>query len=175
MTDLQIEMRLSDLVREERRITNEILKLINLAEDRKLYLERGFPSLFAWLVGRYGYSEAAANRRIQAARLLRAVPQVEQKIKTGEVNLTTLAKAQAMIRAQESATGKMRPDQKEKVVQVIERKTILQAEQALMSLLPEASVSVQQDRKTIINETTCRMSANFSEETLQLRARPQLC
>ncbi len=84
------------------------------------------------------------------------------------MNLTTLAKAQSMIRAQEKETGKVSQDQKEKVIRAIERKSAQQAEQALMSLLPEASVSVQQDRKTVINETTCRLSANFSEETLQL-------
>ncbi len=83
MTDQQIEMKLSDSVREERRMTNEILKLINLAEDRKLYLERGYPSLFAWLVGRFSYSEAAANRRIQAARLFGRFHRSNKKLHRG--------------------------------------------------------------------------------------------
>lgn len=42
------EIKLRELVRQERRITTEILKLIHLADERKLYLDRGFPSLFEW-------------------------------------------------------------------------------------------------------------------------------
>ena len=73
MTNSEISEKFSSLVKTERKITLEILQLINLVEDRKLHLERGFGSLHDWLIKEHKYSESAANRRIQAARVLRSV------------------------------------------------------------------------------------------------------
>ena len=80
MTNQEISERFSSLVKTKRKITLEILHLINLVEDRKLHLERGFGSLHDWLVQEHKYSETAAKRRIQAAKLLRSVPKVSKKL-----------------------------------------------------------------------------------------------
>jgi hypothetical protein len=56
------------LVKEERRITREILDHINEVARRRLYADLGFSSIFDWLVKDLGYSESAAYRRIQAAK-----------------------------------------------------------------------------------------------------------
>ena len=101
MTNQEINFKFGELVKIERKTTLEILHLINLAEDRKLYLELGFPRIYAWLIIGHKYSDRAANRRVQAARLLRSVPSASGKIASGAVNLTTLAKAQSMMCTQE--------------------------------------------------------------------------
>jgi hypothetical protein len=131
MANQELEHKLKSLTREERRITNEILHLIGLADERRLYLERGHPSLFEWLRS-YGYSEGAANRRMQAARVLRVVPQVSEKLASGEVNLTTLAKAQSLMRAQEKATGlQLSAQDKATAIAKIEGKSTEQTEREL--------------------------------------------
>lgn len=137
MTNQEIEIQFTKLVRDERRITNEILRAINLVEDRKIFLARGYPSLFAWLVKAHGYSESAAYRRIQAARVLREVPEISAKIETGAVNLSTLSKAQTAIRAEEKRTRKK--ISKAEVVSLIEGKTSVEADKALLSLFPESA------------------------------------
>jgi 5-methylcytosine-specific restriction endonuclease McrA len=166
MTNQELELKLKSLTQEERRITNEILRLINLADERRLHLERGYPSLFEWLRS-YGYSEGAANRRIQAARVLRAVPQVAEKLTNGEVNLTTLAKAQSVMRAQGKATGqKLSAQDKAAAIAKIERKSTEQTERALLSLFPEAASQIRQERTTVIDKSTARLAVNLSNETL---------
>ena len=70
----QIESRMEVLVRSERKITNEILQLVREVESKRMYLERGFSSVYDWLIRGYGYSHSAAHRRVQASRLLRDVP-----------------------------------------------------------------------------------------------------
>ncbi len=86
------ELRLA--IQEERKITLQILNLINEAHSRRLYASAGFSTPFEWLTKEFGYSAAAAMRRLDSARALREVPSIENKIETGEVNLTNLAKVQ---------------------------------------------------------------------------------
>src|SRR4051812_4558889 len=106
MTNLEIDSKMSGLVKTERKITREILELILLAEHQRLPLERGFKDTYDWLIRGHGYSGSAANRRIQAARLLRELPEVAEKVQNGQVNLTTLWQTQKAIRAQQKATGR---------------------------------------------------------------------
>ena len=97
------ELRLA--IQEERKITLQILHLINEAHARRLYASAGYSTLFEWLTKEFGYSAAAAMRRLDSARALREVPSIERKIETGEVNLTNLAKVQSVIRSEEKRTG----------------------------------------------------------------------
>lgn len=112
MTNREIGVKLGLKIKEERTKTNEVLLLINLALERRTYLEWGFSSMFDWLVRGFGYSNAAAYRQIEAARLMKAVPEISSKLETGQVNLSTM--------------------------------------------------SNHQERKTVINENTTRLSTNIS-------------
>ncbi len=124
MTNGEIELRLATLIKNERGITNEIIELIALAKERKLYLGRGYPDLMKWLVKEYGYSHAAAYRRIQAAELKRSVPEITTMLEEGKVNLSTLAQVQTAIRAQERVSGeRVSTEKKAEVLKQIEQKT----------------------------------------------------
>lgn len=71
----------------ERKTTAEILKLILEVERRRLYLENGHTSLFAYLTKTLGYSAASAQRRIESARLLDKIPSLKTEISEGKLNL----------------------------------------------------------------------------------------
>lgn len=105
MTDQDITSNLRKLIENERKTTSEILCLINLVEDRKIYLARGYSSLCKWLVKEFKYSETSANRRIQTARVLRLVPSIRQDISSGRQNITNVTKLQTVIRAEERASS----------------------------------------------------------------------
>ncbi len=168
MTNQELESQLHQLVQDERRLTNEILALINLADQRKIYLERGYGSLFEWLTKAFHYSESAAQRRIQAARLLRAVPEVATKISTGEVNLTTIAKAQSAIRLQERVSGeKLSIATKAQVVEQITNKSGLETEKTLLSIFPETAIHAKREVQTFVSHDVTRVSLNLSAETLK--------
>ncbi|HZR08703.1 MAG TPA: hypothetical protein VFA79_08995, partial [Myxococcales bacterium] len=63
--------------------------LVHLAEidDRRLYLEVPFPSMFAFCVGELSFSEDAAYNRIMVARAGRRFPMVIEAIRAGRVHL----------------------------------------------------------------------------------------
>ncbi|RYZ95627.1 MAG: HNH endonuclease [Proteobacteria bacterium] len=169
MTNQELEIRLESLVSQERVITREILQLILLAEDRKLYLARGFDSLVRWLVGQYKYSETAALRRVNAARMLRSVPAATGKIESGELNLTTMAKAQSVIYAEEKRTGeKMPATAKAAVATAIVNKSLSSAERTLAELFPEATKKLEETRVVDRGSDEVRISITLPREAYEL-------
>jgi hypothetical protein len=168
VTNQDLEVRINQLVQDERRITVELLRLINLAEDRRLHLERGFSSLFDWLTVGLGYSNSSAQRRIDSARCLRVEPAVETKLRSGSLNLTNLAKAQTSIRAQQKKTGRrMTATEQAEVLKVVENKTTADAELALLQHLPDTASIINQERTKRLNAEETRLSLNFTNEDLE--------
>ena len=94
MTDNQLLLQTKNLVQKERQINIQVLQHLQEIESRKLYLEKGFPSLFEYAIKELVYSHSAAYRRIKAMRLCRDIPQATLKIKTGSLNLTTASQLQ---------------------------------------------------------------------------------
>lgn len=144
MTNLEIDEQMSVLIKTERKITRQILELIQAAEHQRLPLERGFKDTYDWLIRGHGYSGSAANRRIQASRLLRDMPEIASKVESGSVNLTTLWQTQKAIRAQQKSTGKkITLTEKKAAILKIEGKTSTVAERELNTLFPDGVKSEQ--------------------------------
>ena len=74
----------------ENEATLEILLQLMELEERKLHLTLGFGSLFAYCRGKLHYSEGAANRRIKAAKCIKAHPKVYELLKQRRVSLSTV-------------------------------------------------------------------------------------
>lgn len=144
MTDFELEERFAYLVKSERRITREILELICLIEERKFYLEQAYPSLFEWMVRKYGYSQAAAYRRIQAAKLLKAVPAAKVPLSEGLLNLSTLTLVQSALNKEERRTGeKISIPIKEEIVGQILGKSTEETEKLLHRQFSVKAVAVE--------------------------------
>lgn len=79
-----------ELVRRSRGTEADLL--IHLAEidERKLYLERSYRSMFAFCVGEYNFSEDAAAYRITVARAARRLPLILEAVRSGQVHLAGL-------------------------------------------------------------------------------------
>ena len=111
MTDLnnisndELISRIERLVRTERKITHLILAHIAEIEDRKIFAELGFESMYAYLIKGLGYSEAAAYRRVKSAQVLRKNPEVSQKLENGSLNLSQLTPVQKCL-TQSQNSGK---------------------------------------------------------------------
>jgi hypothetical protein len=73
--------------------------LVHLIEidRRKLYLPRGYSSLFEFCVKHLGYSESMAGRRIAIARCIGDFPQTHALLASGRINLTNVAKITGII------------------------------------------------------------------------------
>jgi hypothetical protein len=86
------------LAREEREILIRILWHIREVEKRRLFSKLKFQSINDYLEKELGYSSDQAWRRIAASRLLNEIPEIEEKINSGELNLTNIGLAQALFK-----------------------------------------------------------------------------
>ncbi len=68
-----------------------IVYYLSELDNRRLYRELGYSSLFSYCTDALGYSESAAYRRVQAARFLRTNPEVYDSIKSGKLSLSAVA------------------------------------------------------------------------------------
>jgi hypothetical protein len=81
---------LSTLVRRGNDLTADVLAHLAELGERRLYLELGFSSLFAYCTESLGMSESAAGRRIAAARVCRRYPEAFARVARGELHLSAL-------------------------------------------------------------------------------------
>ena len=82
--------RLYEIRKAERTLLVEFLAYLAELDRRKLYLELGFSSTFAFLTDHLGFTRSAAFRRTTAARLVARFPVVAAYLGDGRVCLTTL-------------------------------------------------------------------------------------
>ena len=82
------------LVQKERKLNVKILQHLQEIESRKLYLERGFSSLFDYTVKELGYGEGAAYRRIKTMKLCQDIPETKTQIESGQLTLSTASQLQ---------------------------------------------------------------------------------
>ncbi len=94
----ELDSRIKSLAQQERELLTQVLQVIKEIDNRRLYLELSYSSLFAYLTESVGYSAASAQRRIDAARLLNEIPALSEKIENGEIHLTQASMIQKAAR-----------------------------------------------------------------------------
>lgn len=165
LSDDQLLLDLAHHFENERKISHLILLHLKVVWQRKLYADRGYPSLFEMLIKHFRLSETSAHQRIQALKLLIDVPEAEEKLVNGDVNLSTLAMAQRQIHREEKVTGeKLDQDKKSEIVDRISGKTMAQAEVELMQMMPEAAASeAQRTHERRVSAEAVRLSLNVPD------------
>src|SRR6266481_4725460 len=68
----------------------DLLVHVGEVDERKLYLECAFPSMFAYCLGELRFSDDAAYSRIMVARAARRLPAMIEATRSGQVHLTGL-------------------------------------------------------------------------------------
>ena len=91
LSDTKVLEDLKTLSARENEVTCEILLYLIEVENRKLYLERGYSSVFDYCTRALGYSEPAAMRRITAARCSKEYPEVYQSLKEKKLTLSSIS------------------------------------------------------------------------------------
>jgi 5-methylcytosine-specific restriction endonuclease McrA len=86
----ELTSRLYALRAAERKLIVEFLGYLGELDARKIYLELGFSSTFAFCTDHLGLSKSSAYRRTTAARLMVRFPLVAEYLEDGRLGLTTL-------------------------------------------------------------------------------------
>ncbi len=124
------------LVGDEKKIVVQVIEYLKEIELRQLHLVMSYSSMFAFATEYLGYSEAEAHVRLQAARLAQVVPEVKDRLLSGELNLSVAAHAQSQFRKEDQrrkASGEkpLRREEKQEVLELVNNCSRRQAEEKL--------------------------------------------
>jgi hypothetical protein len=156
LTDAALVEKTLCLVREERRLTLEVIHHLHEIDARKLYLERGYPSLFEFCMRELGYEEGPAYRRIAAMRLIREIPEVEVKVQEGKLSLSTVSQLQGFFRSEKKRGEGLSLEEKKDLLQACEGMSKRETERLLLEKRPEAR-PFDRERPITATETELRM------------------
>ncbi len=98
LSDDELDQSFVGVAHKERQTLSEVLLHIEEVHRRKLYLKRSFGSLFEYLTKHLKYSAGSAQRRIDAYRLSKEVPEVIENLESGDLNLTQVSLLQRSFR-----------------------------------------------------------------------------
>ena len=100
ISDTQLLQETKMIAKQEQMKTLELLKYLTEIDRRMAYVKLGYTSLFAYLTQELGYSGSEAALRVNAMRLLNKVPEVQEKIVTGALTLSSAASIQSFSRTE---------------------------------------------------------------------------
>ncbi len=162
LTDKALLEDVKKLAQTERETTTNILHHLKEIERRKLFCDLGYPSMIQYAMSELGYSETSAIRRINGARLLKELPEIESQIKDGSLSLSNLHKAAGFFRKENIKE----PTKKRIILKKIENKSARQCEKTLLELSPQTPLP-KESLKLVAPEFS-QIKVNLHEETLGL-------
>ena len=156
LNDKELMQKLEQAVVEEKKLTIVVLELLQEVENRKLYGELGYHSLFAYCTQKLGYSEAEASVRVNATRLVNNLPEVKKKLDDGSIGLTQASKVQTLFR-QEKIVDE---EKKREVVEKVSGKSTRETDEILRQL----STTKKNEKKITIHERLLKKIEQLQEE-----------
>ena len=165
LSNNELNLKLKTLAQQEREILKDIILHIQEVHRRKLFLNMGYSSLFSYMTEYLQYSAASAMRRIDAARLVKDLPQTLSKIESGELNLSQVALLQQTVRQVEKTSAHISLDKKEELVSSIMGLNKLETEIQLAKAL-DLPILKHNTQKLQADESV-KVEINFSKEEWQ--------
>jgi len=156
--------KLHGLARLEKKTTAEIVEVIAEVDRRKLFLDFGHTSLFSYLTAELGYTPASAQRRIDAARLLSALPELKTDLQTGELNLMQISVLSQGLRQKKKENPKVSVgvSEKRELLEQVKGLDLMQT-QKLVSQALDLDVQAQ-ERKHVQQDESLRLELTLSKE-----------
>ena len=155
-----------DASKKEKQSTLELLQYLIQVDERRAYASLACSSLFEYVVKVLGYSESQAAERVNSVRLMRAVPEVENKMKEGTLSMTTASQVQRHLR-QEKKSGN--PLNRDETLELIESCVGQSKREVEKNLLSQTSVEAKMMQEKIWEVTPELTELKFfvSESTFQ--------
>ena len=142
LSDEKLLATTSKIVLEEKRLTSLVLEHLQEIENRKVYCDLGIDSLFKYCTRILKYSEAEASVRVNAIRLIKAVPKAKEKIDKGELNLTNASAIQRFFKSNQTPA-----EEKDHVIEKVKGKSTRDTNKIL-----DQMSGIQRNKTITINE-----------------------
>lgn len=155
----------------EKEATLALLDYLVEIDSRRLYATvNACSSLFEYLVKELGFSHPAASERVNAVRLIRAVPLVKEHLETGKLTLTTAAQIQRFVNAEQKVDPKGRTISAEEKLTVIDAclgKSKRDVEKTLFEKQSEPARLLTQEKIRAVTASRSEIKFTVKDVTLQ--------
>jgi hypothetical protein len=167
-TDAQVLSELKTWVGKEREAVTHVLHYLREVEERKLYLLEA-SSLYEFCMKILKYSRHEAQARIDAMRLLKAIPEIDADLDSGKLSLTVAAQTMSSFRkedARREATGEnlLSEEECKAVLADLMSASTREAGRKLAAHFPDQP---QLERTKPVSETLTRIEFNANTETIK--------
>ena len=188
LDDDELLLQTKFLVQKERQMSVLLISHLQEIWVRKLYLEKGFSSLFQYAVQELGYSESSAYRRIKAMKLCSALPSAKSQIESGKLNLNAAGMLQNFFEQQEKRADRMQKNKncvplKQKTSSLFSNSGLDSGKQSLgqknfiqqISLLDSDTMeSAENTSNTDSKSTISLQESNFEASSLKMNVEQKL-
>jgi hypothetical protein len=156
LSDAELEFQIRAAVTEENKAKTRVLHLLAEVERRRLY-SKEYPSLFEYCVRVLKYSSGAAQRRIDTMRAMKLIPEIEEKLISGELNLTSVSQAQSFFRHEAKQEKPYSLQEKKILLEKLENKSTRECIETLISISPN-TVPQEKRRELTPDKTELKLT-----------------
>jgi hypothetical protein len=163
MSITQMNENILRLVKNERKITGEILNAILQFSKCGGYQKMGYATMHQYLTRVVGYSDDQAHRRWKAAQLMDQLPDSRPAIQSGDLNLSQAAATQKAIEQAQREHGQKVDDEiKKEIIESVKKMNNFNTQKVLAEKLNLTPV-MDEKSKPQANKTV-RLEFNLSEQ-----------
>ncbi len=159
------------LVEKEQNHTLQIIKHLEEIYLRRLFSDLGYNSLFSYCTEHLNYSPAQAQRRINAARLIKDIPQAEKMIEQGTLSLSNASSVQTHINQEnknrDKNMGHMEHNEKLKLLEIVKDKSARQTDRILAEQSTTQKASDSKETKRAIKGGRVQLKFSLKENDYQ--------
>jgi hypothetical protein len=166
LTDSELLQRTENASKNEKEATLELLKYLLQVDERRAYAVLACSSLFEYVHKILGYSEMQTSERVNSVRLMRAVPEVEAKIESGELSMSTASQVHRFLRQEKKAGNLIDETEALNIIEACEGHSKRQIEKKLFSFSSVEAI-VQSESVKIVSEEYTELKFSVPEVTYQ--------
>ena len=145
------------LVADERRMTLELIEYLREIENRFLYLEMGYASLWDFCRQYLGLSEGSTQRRIDAMRLTKEIPQVAKAIESGNLSMATASQLQGFFRNEKKVGHKHSVEEKKQIIESVQGLSKSECTKKLFEISPASAIPKESERVVSEDKSELRL------------------
>jgi len=170
MADDQLHVSTLKTADRQREVTLDLLNHLNEVERRHLFSKFNCSSLHGYCVQELKMTSGTACHHIDAARLLRQIPELEEKLLSGTIAMTTVANAESFFKREARSGNRFDTEKKQTVLAKLESISTKEAEKVLIahSSNPEIHLKEKVTQKT---ESIVELKVHLDEETMAMLER----
>ena len=154
-------------VARERESTIAVIEYLEEIESRRLYSKYGYSTLWEFVVKELGYDSGSAQRRINAARISRVVPEVKEALTSSALCLTTVSMIEQFTKNERKQGVKTySAAEKKELLDQVAHKSTRETEAILKAIAPDACLPKEKQR--VVNAEFVEVSFLADQQTMAL-------